>query len=113
MNHDETQLERNPVFKGCTRPPMLAGGPMMPMGLTWLIGAILMLNSLVYSDAIGIGFPLPLTIGILTVLAIVYIRVESKVDEHRLNQQILKMREGFKHKGPTRIYFPIQYEKRK
>jgi type IV secretion system protein VirB3 len=80
-------MTRHPFFRGCTKPPMVWGVPLVPFVAAAGTYALLALWSFVYSIP-------PVTIAISMVFAVVYLwmRDTSRKDEHRLGQRMLRWR---------------------
>ncbi|MDI7776577.1 VirB3 family type IV secretion system protein [Asticcacaulis sp. EMRT-3] len=104
---------RDPIFKGCTRPAMFLGVPMMPFlmvtGVCLLAGGWLMyLISPVVSLFIG-----------LTYVAIVAVmRQVTRKDDQRLHQLLMRARMRHRHGAARRrwdalSFAPLAYKKRK
>jgi len=102
---------RDPVFRGCTRPPMFLGAPMIPFVLVTGIAILAAMLGLFVSPLIFVG--------VATVYAPVYawIRAMTKTDDQRLNQLILRLRMRARMQASRRFwgaltYVPIAFKKR-
>lgn len=78
---------RDPIFKGATRPAMMAGVPLVP----FILVAGLHIIGCVWS-LILIGIMPAVAIAMFGILCILVMRAISKTDDQKLNQVILKFR---------------------
>lgn len=108
---EEGRLLHDPIFKGCTRPPMLAGVPMV-----WLLlpagGALLIAPYLLYLVS-----PVALLVEILLFVPFYgWMRAVTKLDDQRLPQIALRwwMRarhiEAFRYWGAV-SFAPVRYRR--
>ncbi len=101
---------RHTIYKGCTRPPLLWGVPLLPL---MAVGAPTMILMFV-----GLAYAMPLAIvSILTFVGtFVFMREVTKRDDHRL-VQLLRM-VPLRSKNKNRRYWgcvsycPVNYKKR-
>ena len=103
---------RDPVFKGATRPAMMAGVPIVPLILVVGVHLLLAIWSMVLIN-LFVSFVLMM----MGVLNIFFMRHISSNDEQRLNQYLLRMRSisgrrNKPHWGAHSIS-PTDYRKRK
>jgi type IV secretion system protein VirB3 len=101
---------RDPVFKGCTRPAMLWGVPLVPF---LMVGGGMLIPSiwaLLASPSLGVG----LLFLILPVF--VAMRVITRRDDHRLAQYTLRVRLVFRQRNRRfwgiHAYLPIRIKRR-
>jgi type IV secretory pathway VirB3-like protein len=76
---------RDPVFKGCTRPPMLAGVPLMPFIVTVALSFIPAMWILPFSPVAGVAW-----MGSL-IPVVVVMRQISRSDDQRLAQMLARL----------------------
>lgn len=100
------------VFKGATRPPMIAGVPLFPM-------VILCMSTLQPLAVLAIlqFYSLALLVGILFLTGFIWLRLISKHDGWRTKQELLRMRTRAQ-KGNIKIwggfsYGPLRIKKHK
>ncbi|CAD6562799.1 type IV secretion system protein VirB3 [Paraburkholderia sabiae] len=100
----------DPVFKGCTRPAMLWGVPLVPflmIGGGMLIPAIW---ALLASPPLGVG------LLFLMIPVFVAMRVVTRRDDQRLAQYALRLRmvlrQGNRRFWSARAYTPIRLKRR-
>ncbi|MEX3916425.1 type IV secretion system protein VirB3 [Paraburkholderia sp. BR10872] len=101
---------RDPVFKGCTRPAMLWGVPLVPIlmaGGSILIPAIW---ALLASPPVGVG------IVLLLVPVFVTMRSVTRHDDQRLAQCVLCVRMRFRQRNRrfwgAHAYVPVRIKRR-
>ncbi|WP_028203772.1 type IV secretion system protein VirB3 [Paraburkholderia nodosa] len=101
---------RDPVFKGCTRPAMLWGVPLVPFlmaGCSILIPAIWVLLA---SPPVGVG------IVLLLIPVFVTMRAVTRHDDQRLAQYVLCARMGFRQRNRrfwgAHAYVPVRFKRR-
>lgn len=103
---------RDVVFKGATRPAMMAGVPIVPFILVVGIHLLLAIWAMVLVN-LFVSF----VILMVCVLNIFFLRHISSQDEQRLNQYLLRMRSvaGRRNKAHWGAHSvaPIDYKKRK
>ena len=101
----------DPVFKGCTRPAMLGGVPLLP--LMFVVFPLLL---------IGVwGLWLKPIIGMISVVLIIptfiAMKIISKFDDQRLMQHLLRLRMSLRHRNTkfwgAKSYAAIAYKIRK
>lgn len=103
---------RDTIFKGATRPAMMAGVPIIPFILVVGLDFILAMWSMLLFGL----FPsfVILTVGLVLILLLRYI---SSQDDQRLNQYLLRFRDiGFRknaHHWAAHSMSPIDFTKRK
>jgi len=102
---------RDPVFRGCTRPPMFLGAPMVPF--------ILVTGTAILAAMLGLFISPYILIAIVTVYAPVYawMRAATKADDQRLNQLVLRLRMRTRLQASRRFwgaftYTPVVLKKR-
>ncbi|RZI54514.1 MAG: type IV secretion protein B [Pseudomonas sp.] len=104
MSSLEPQDPRDPLFKGCTRPAMLFGVPVVPMVFA---GGTVFLFS-VYTTLLCMPLLIPLVITM---------RLITKSDDQMFRLLRLKLR--FRFRNPNKnfwkasAYSPLEYTKRK
>ena len=76
---------RDPVFKGCTRPPMLAGVPLMPLIVAVGVSFVPAMWILPFSPVLGVSW-----MGTL-IPVLVVMRQISRNDDQRLAQMLARM----------------------
>ncbi|MFM0433739.1 VirB3 family type IV secretion system protein [Paraburkholderia aspalathi] len=101
---------RDPVFKGCTRPAMLWGVPLVPflmVGGGMLIPGIW---ALLASPPLGVG------LVFLTIPVFVAMRVITRRDDQRLAQYALRLRlvvrQGNRRFWGVHAYVPVHLKRR-
>ena len=103
---------RDPIFKGCTRPAMFAGVPMLPFLL--VTGCFLIAT--VWTFYLVSGY-FALFLVIVYVPICVTMRQVTKKDDQRLHQLMKRVQMRLRH-GPGRSiwgatsYAPLRYKKR-
>jgi type IV secretion system protein VirB3 len=100
-------LQVAPVFKGCTRPPMLWGVPMLPMVALGIAGFLIIMYSLV------LGYPIVSLVAIAFFIpTFIYMRIISKSDEYQLEQSVKRFVIRFYQRTETVTFTPTKYKKR-
>ncbi|ABO58716.1 VirB3 family type IV secretion system protein [Burkholderia vietnamiensis] len=101
---------KDPVFKGCTRPAMLWGVPLVPLlmiGGSMLIPAIW---ALLASPALGVG------ILLLMIPVFVAMRMTTRHDDQRLAQHArrarMALRQGNRRFWGAHAYVPVRLKRR-
>jgi len=101
---------KDPVFKGCTRPAMLRGVPLVPflmVGGGMLIPAIW---ALLASPPLGVGLLL------LIIPVFVAMRIITRRDDQRLAQYALRLRLVFHQRNRrfwgSHAYLPVRLKRR-
>ncbi len=101
----------DPVFRGCTRPPMFLGVPMIPV--------ILVTGLAIIGAMLGLFVSPYIAVAVVTVYVPIYawMRVVTKADDQRLNQLILRLRMRARMQASRRhwgalTYVPIAFKKR-
>lgn len=96
------------IFKGATRPSMLAGVPLMPL---LLLGGITLL--LVFWGGMMISGWVGLISALASIPVYVWMRTISKKDDQRLHQMFLRLKLSIpqRNKGfwRARSYAPVQW----
>lgn len=101
------KLQQDVIYKGCTRPPLLWGVPLMPMVLILMPGLLV--------GIVGLGYFLPMSLLalLITVSAWVWMRAVTKKDDQRLLQIFLRLRLRSRQKNSRywgcAAYVPIVY----
>lgn len=102
---------RDPVFRGCTRPPMFLGAPMVPIIMVTGLAVMIAMLGLYVSPYISIA--------VITAYVPIYawMRVVTKTDDQRLNQLVLRVRMRTRMQGARRswgalTFIPLVYKKR-
>lgn len=102
---------RDPVFRGCTRPPMFLGAPMVPIIMVTGLAVLFAMLGLYVSPYISIA--------VITAYVPIYawMRVVTKTDDQRLNQLVLRVRMRTRMQGARRFwgaltFIPLVYKKR-
>lgn len=102
---------KDPVFKGCTRPAMLLGVPLVPALL--VAGGVLIpaIWALLISPPVGVG------IVFLTLPVFVVMRVIARNDDQRLAQLTLRVRMGSRQRNllfwGAYAYMPMRLKRRR
>lgn len=101
-----------PIFRGCTRPAMLARVPLVPFLL--LTGAFILLG--VWMFYLVSGY-VTLFLILAYVPILVTMRETTKKDDQRLRQLMLQMRMRWRQLGARRrwgayTYAPLRYKRR-
>jgi len=102
----------DPIFRGCTRPAMLARVPMLPFLL--VTGGFVLLA--VWSGYLFSGY-LALFIALAYVPVLVAMRAATKKDDQRLRQLMLQLRMRWQQRDARRFwgaysYSPLRYKRR-
>ena len=104
---------RDPIFKGCTRPPMLFGVPMLPLML--VTGFFMLISVWVFYLVSGY-----LTLVLMMAYFPIYfaMRQVTKKDDQRLRQLMMRARMRFRHSAGRMLwgaisFSPIRYKRRK
>lgn len=104
----------DPLFKGCTRPSMLMGVPMVPLIVVCLL---IFLPGMWALLLIGPGLGLSVIFGVLPV-CVWSMREVTKKDDYRLEQLILRLSLRMRQVNTSlwgrgvAAYSPIQYRRR-
>lgn len=111
MTDVDTLLQlRDPVFKGCTRPAMFAGVPLIPFVLVCGAGTMLAMWGLVID-----GWLATLSAAVTIALVLVMRQMTSR-DDQRLHQWLLRarLRAGNRNRGfwGAVSYAAIRYKRR-
>jgi type IV secretion system protein VirB3 len=104
---------RDPIFRGCTRPAMLVGVPMIPL---LVITGTFMLASMWCMYLVSVYVSLFLIIAYVPI--VVTMRQITKKDDQRLRQMLLRARMRVRHAAGREFwsaisYSPIRIKKRK
>ncbi|MPV59453.1 conjugal transfer protein TraD [Burkholderia sp. HI2761] len=100
----------DPIFKGCTRPAMLWGVPLVPLLI--VLGAVLIpaVWVLIASPPAGVGLVL-LIIPVFTTM-----RMITRQDDQRLTQRLLRIRMKLHQRNcpfwDAHAYGPIRFKRR-
>ena len=101
------KLLQDVIYKGCTRPPLLWGVPLLPLIMILMPGMLVGIVGLAYF------LPMSLVALLVTVSAWVWMRAVTKKDDQRLLQIFLRfrLRSSQKNKGfwGCAAYAPIVY----
>jgi type IV secretion system protein VirB3 len=90
---------RDPIFRGCTRPAMLAGVPMVP--LLCVSGAFL----LVVVWCVYLVSPyVSLFLSVIYLPILFTMRQITKKDDQRLRQMFLRQRMRFRHRAGRQLW---------
>ena len=95
---------RDPIFKGCTRPAMLAGVPTLPLIL--LCGLTLM--AAVWSFYLISGY-VSLFVILVTIPILLAMRQVTRKDDQRLRQVLMRARMRLRHTGSRNTWGAISY----
>lgn len=101
------KLNHDMIYKGCTRPPLLWGVPLMPLVMILMPGMLVGIVGLAYF------LPMSLLALLVSLSAWFWMRAVTKKDDQRLLQIFLRMRLR-SHQKNTRYwgcaaYAPIVY----
>ena len=104
---------RDPIFKGCTRPAMFAGVPMLPFLLVTGIFLLLAMWCFYLLSAY-----VSLFLGIIYIPVVVTMKQITKKDDQRLRQMMMRARMRFRQQAGRRLwgaisFSPVRYKKRK
>ncbi len=94
---------RDPVFRGCTRPAMFLGAPMIPV--------ILVTGLAILAAMLGLFVSAYISIAVITVYLPVYLwmRLVTKSDDQRLNQLVMRLRIRVRMQGSRRYWGALTY----
>ncbi len=95
---------RDLIFKGCTRPAMLAGVPLVPMVLVMVTAFLTSMWSFYFVS----GY-LVVVIALSTLAAILSMRAITKRDDQRLRQVLLQARMRLRHRTNRTLWGAISY----
>ena len=102
---------RDPVFRGCTRPALFLGAPMVPTIILTGLAILLAMLGLFVSPYISIA--------VVTAYVPIYawMRLITKSDDQRLNQLVLRLRMRARMQAGRRAwgaltYTPVIYKRR-
>lgn len=105
------QINTDPIFKGCTRPAMKAGVPLMPLIAVFIVCAMLCLWG-----GFFFGPPAVLTGITVFIVSLLTMRSVTKHDDQRLNQVLiwlrLRLRNVNRNFWGATSYSPTRYKKR-
>lgn len=104
---------RDPIFKGCTRPAMLGGVPIVPLIL--ICGLTLMIA--VWSFYLISGYVSLFTL-LVTIPILLAMRQVTKQDDQRLRQLLMRARMRVRHRRSRLLwgaisYGPLQFKRRR
>jgi len=104
---DLKNFQHDPIYKGCTRPPLMWGVPLMPLVM------ILMPSLLVGMMGLAYFFPASLVALLFSLSGWVWMRSLTKRDDQRLLQLFLRLRLRSRQKNSwfwgCSAYAPIVY----
>jgi type IV secretion system protein VirB3 len=105
------KLQQDMIYKGCTRPPLLWGVPLLPLIMVLMPGMLVGMVGLAYF------LPMSLVAIFVSLTAWIWMRAVTKKDDQRLLQIFLRLRLRSRQKN-TRYwgcaaYAPIVYFRRK
>lgn len=95
---------RDPIFKGCTRPAMLAGVPLVPMVLSMIASFLAGMWSFYFIS----GY-LVVVIAFTTTAMLISMRAMTKRDDQRLRQVLLRARMRLRHRTSRSLWSAISY----
>ncbi|MGC4097981.1 MAG: VirB3 family type IV secretion system protein [Nitrospira sp.] len=95
---------RDPIFKGCTRPAMLAGVPLVPMVLSMIASFLAGMWSFYFLS----GY-LVVVIAFSTSAMIISMRDMTKRDDQRIRQMLLQARMRLRHRTSRSLWSAISY----
>lgn len=104
------KLQQDMIYKGCTRPPLLWGVPLMPLVMILMPGMLV--------GIVGLAYFLPVSLVALFVSlsAWIWMRAITKKDDQRLLQLFLRLRLRSRQKNThywgCAAYAPIVYFRR-
>ena len=113
MEKEKRLTAIDPLFKGCTRPAMLVGVPMVPMIVVCIGLFVPGMWLLLFAGRIG----LVLIFGVLPI-CIWWMREVTKKDDYRLEQLIMRWSLRSRQRNSAlwgkgvAAYSPIQYRRR-
>lgn len=104
------RLQQDMIYKGCTRPPLLWGVPLMPLVMILMPGMLVGMVGLAYF------LPMSLVALLFSISGWVWMRAVTKKDDQRLLQIFLRMRLRSRQKNTRHwgcaAYVPIVYFQR-
>jgi len=105
------KLQQDMIYKGCTRPPLLWGVPLLPLIMVLMPGMLVGMVGLAYF------LPMSLVAIFVSLTAWIWMRAVTKKDDQRLLQIFLRLRLRSRQKN-TRYwgcaaYAPVVYFRRK
>jgi len=104
------KLQQDIIYKGCTRPPLLWGVPLMPLIMILMPGMLVGMVGLAYF------LPMSLLALLVSVSAWIWMRGVTKKDDQRLLQIFLRLRLRSRQKNTgfwgCAAYAPIIYFRR-
>ncbi len=102
--------QQDVIYKGCTRPPLLWGVPLLPLVMILMPGMLV--------GIVGLAYFLPMSLAALlvSVSAWAWMRAVTKKDDQRLLQIFLRLRLRSRQKNSgfwgCAAYAPIVYFRR-
>lgn len=104
---------REPIFKGCTRPAMIGGIPMVPL---LIVGGGFVLVA--YWSAFLLSAYVAMFVALMAAPVLWWMRYVTTKDDQRLRQLMLRFRLRARQSGSRRIwgavsYSPLKYKRRK
>ena len=105
------KIQQDMIYKGCTRPPLLWGVPLLPLIMVLMPGMLVGMVGLAYF------LPMSLIAIFVSLTAWIWMRAVTKKDDQRLLQIFLRLRLRSRQRN-TRYwgcaaYAPIVYFRRK
>ena len=101
------KLQQDVIYKGCTRPPLLWGVPLLPLIMILMPGMLVGIVGLAYL------LPMSLLAMLVSVSAWIWMRAVTKKDDQRLLQIFLRFRLRSRQKNTgfwgCAAYAPIVY----
>lgn len=102
----------DPIFRGCTRPAMFAGVPMLPFLL--ITGAFLIASVWIFYLVSGYA---SLFLAMAYVPIVVTMREVTKKDDQRLRQLLMRARMRLRQRSGRQLwgassYSPLRYKRR-
>ncbi len=80
------KLQQDMIYKGCTRPPLLWGVPLLPLIMVLMPGMLVGMVGLAYF------LPMSLVAIFISLTAWIWMRAVTKKDDQRLLQIFLRLR---------------------
>ena len=104
------KLQQDMIYKGCTRPPLLWGVPLLPLIMVLMPGMLVGMVGLAYF------LPMSLVAIFVSLTAWIWMRAVTKKDDQRLLQIFLRLRLRSRQKNTRHwgcaAYAPIVYFRR-
>jgi type IV secretion system protein VirB3 len=100
----------DPIFKGCTRPSMIFGVPLVPLTVAMLPVLLIGIWGMWLAPVVG------LSALVLMVPIFIILRWITKKDDQRLLQHLLRLKMRYKQRNlkhwVSASYSPIEYKKK-